>query len=164
MAYAQGTTVPVEKTLEEIRRLLKRHNCEGFGQVEQGGRMAIQFIMDGLQYRFVVDEPELEAWQEAYFEERYANTSQSEYAIRNRMKRMDWDEVIAGEIRRRWRARLLWLKATLEFAESDGRDVIRQALLSQLVLPGGGTMDDWAAEALPQAYKTGGMPPLLPGG
>ena len=164
MSYAQGTTVPVEKTLEEIRRLLKRNGCEGFGQIEQGGRMAIQFILEGLQYRFVVDEPILEEWQEAYYEDRYANTSLSSTAIRNRMKKMDWQNELDAEVRRRWRARLLWLKATLEFAEADGRDIIRQALLSQLVLPGGQTMADWSAEALPQAYATGGMPPLLPGG
>jgi hypothetical protein len=164
MAYAQGTTVPVEKTLEEIRRLLKRHGCEGFGQIEQGGRMAIQFILEGLQYRFVVDEPLEEEWKQKYYDDRYANTSLSATAIRNRMARMDWQRELDAEVRRRWRARLLWLKATLEFAESDGRDVIRQALLSQLVLPGGQTMDDWAAKALPEAYQTGGMPPLLPGG
>lgn len=164
MSYAKGTTVPVEKTLEEIRRLLKRYGCEGFAQVEQGGRMAIQFILDGLQYRFTVDEPIEEEWKEAYYTDRYANTSLSPSAIRNRMERMDWQKELDAEVRRRWRARLLWLKATLEFAESDGREVIRQALLSQLVLPGGNTMDQWAATALPEAYAKGGMPPLLTGG
>ncbi len=126
--------------------------------------MAIQFMLDGLQYLFVVDEPIEEEWKESYYTDRYANTSLSSYAIRNRMERMDWRKEIEAETRRRWRARLLWLKATLEFADSDGRDVIRQALLSQLVLPGGKTMDQWAAVELPKAYEKGGMPPLLPGG
>lgn len=66
-----------------------------------------------------------------------------------------------AEWRRRWRARLLWLKATLEFAAGEGPEEVAAALMAHLVLPSGDTMQRWAARELPSAYRDGAMPPLL---
>lgn len=162
--YAEGTTVSVDTTHGEIKRLLKRYGCENFGLVEKPDVTAIQFILDGLPYRFVVEKPDLEGIKQAYYDDKWENTSLSQTAIRNRMERMDWKKEVDAEERRRWRARLLWLKATLEFADSEGKDVLRAALMSQLVLPSGETMGQWSAKQLPEAYATGEMPPLLTGG
>ena len=162
--YAEGTTVSVDTTHGEIKRLLKRYGCDQFGLVEKPSVTAIQFVLDGLPYRFVVEKPDADTLKKAYYDDRYSNTSLSAFAIQNRMAKMDWDEEVAKEERRRWRARLLWLKATLEFAESEGRQILQQALLSQLVLPSGETMESWTARALPGAYASGEMPPLLTGG
>jgi hypothetical protein len=159
--YAEGTTVSVDTTHGEIKRLLKRYGCNQFGLAENPKTTAIQFVLDGLPYRFLVEKPELETFREAYYQDKYDNTALSGTAIRSRMERMDWSAEVAKEERRRWRARLLWIKATLEFAESEGREVLRQALMSQLVLPGGKTMGEWAAKQLPDAYASGEMPPLL---
>lgn len=162
--YAEGTTVSVDTTHGEIKRLLKRYGCENFGLIEKPEVTAIQFILDGLPYRFVVEKPDLEGIQKAYYDDKWENTSLSQTAIRNRMERMDWSKEVDAEERRRWRARLLWLKATLEFADSEGKEVLRAALMSQLVLPSGETMGQWSAKQLPEAYATGEMPPLLTGG
>lgn len=162
--YAEGTTVSVDTTHGEIKRLLKRYGCEQFGLVEKPDVTAIQFILDGLPYRFVVQKPSEQELRDAYFKDRYDNTTLSDTAIRNRMERMNWHDETLKEERRRWRARLLWLKATLEFAESEGRDILAAALLSQLVLPSGETMHAWSQKALPGAYESGEMPPLLTGG
>ena len=162
--YAEGTTVSVDTTHGEIKRLLKRYGCDQFGLVEKPAVTAIQFVLDGLPYRFIVERPDEQGIQDAYYDDKYTNTSLSERAIRNRMESMNWNEEVLKEERRRWRARLLWLKATLEFAESEGREILQQALMSQLVLPSGQTMGEWTAKQLPDAYASGEMPPLLTGG
>lgn len=159
--YAEGTKVSVEDTHAEIRRLLARHGCKQFGIAEDADRAAFQFVFDGLPYRFTVERPEGAALKKEYIEDRYQNTSLSMYAVENRANAMDWTDRVEQEYRRRWRARLLWLKATLEFANTEGGDFFRQALLSALVLPTGETMGAWTDRALPDAYAEGKMPPLL---
>lgn len=162
--YASGTTVSVDTTHGEIKRLLKRYGCENFALLEKPELTAIQFVLDGLPYRFIVNNPDEQTLKDDYYQDRFDNTALSATAIRNRMERMDWRKEVDAEERRRWRARLLWLKATLEFAESEGREILQQALMSQLVLPGGKTMGEWAGAQLPEAYASGEMPPLLTGG
>lgn len=149
--YAEGTRVPVEVSQAEIRTLLARHGCKHFATAEEPDRAAIQFILNGLPYRFTVER--ISADQVA-----------AEYQARRRSgMRYDLDDYGAkaeAEWRRRWRARLLWLKATLEFASGEGPDEVAAALMAHLVLPGGSTMQTWAAKQLPDAFANGVMPPL----
>lgn len=155
--YAEGTTVRVEESQAEIRGLLAKHGATGFmfaEEVAAGGtaRAAIQFILGGLPYRFEILRPTAEE-----FEEEYARTRRSGMAYS-----IDGKRKAEAEWRRRWRARLLWLKATLEFATAEGGDELQRVLLPMLALPGGQeTMFDYAARELPGAYRSGRMPPLL---
>lgn len=149
--YAEGTVVPVEVSQAEIRTLLARHGCQRFATAEEPGRSAIQFVLNGLPYRFTIDQPTAESEREAYQARRRSGMPYDiDYA-----KRTD------AEWRRRWRARLLWLKATLEFAAGEGPEEVAAALMAHLVLPGGATMQTWAARELPAAFRDGSMPPLL---
>ena len=59
---------------------------------------------------------------------------------------------IDAEWRRRWRARLLWIKATLEFAEDDEDEGLATAMAGYLVLQGGVTVG--------QAITEGTLPML----
>lgn len=102
-AYAAGTTVSIEKSQGEIRELLRRHRATAFGLYEDASRSAVQFTLAGVQYRFDVDRPSAQ-WAKTQLKR------PTEAALRN---------AIDAEERRRWRARLLWLKATLEFAAGD---------------------------------------------
>lgn len=147
--YAEGTNVAVEKTQTEIRTLLARHGVKHFAYAEEPSRAAIQFSLHGLPYRFEVTKP-----SDADVRKIYSHL----YA-----PQVDWPARIEKEWRRRWRARLLWLKATLEFAADEGPDAVSTALLAYLVLPGGRTMGEWADKQLPDAYREGTMPPLLLG-
>lgn len=154
--YAEGTRVPVEVSQAEIRTLLARHGCQHFATAEEPGRAAIQFILNGLPYRFTVERTSAEVIKADY------------QARRKSGMRYDLDDYAGkaeAEWRRRRRARLLWLKATLEFASGEGPDEVAAALMAHLVLPGGSTMQTWAARQLPAAYRDGVMPPLqLTGG
>jgi hypothetical protein len=145
LRYAEGTSVRVEQSQTEIRALLSKHGVKHFAYAEEPTRAAIQFSLHGLPYRFEVVKPTISD-------------------IRSRFRtNAGWDDRIEKEWRRRWRARLLWLRATLEFAADEGPDAVSQALLAYLVLPGGTTMGQWADKQLPDAYRDGAMPPLMIG-
>lgn len=154
--YAEGTTVEVAQTQTEIRGLLARHGVTAFGLAEGPGpdgthRSGIQFVLHGLPYRFEVERPSTESFREEYQRTRR----------RGQPYEVDYEGRAEREWKRRWRARLLWLKATLEFAAGEGEAEVARALLAHLVLPTGQTMDAWTAQQLPSAYADGRMPPLL---
>ena len=61
-AYAEGTTVPVEKTRVEIERLLTKHGAAQLGIVSdtECGMAMVLFAMAGRQVRMRVPLPRLE--------------------------------------------------------------------------------------------------------
>lgn len=150
--YAEGTTVPAEQSQGEIRGLLAKHGVERFAMVDGPEGAAVQFVFGGLPYRFEVRKPTVEELQKEYAAEGGTGWGN-----------VDWLGRVEREWKRRWRARVLWLKATLEFAAGEGPEEMERTLLPYLVLPGGGTLSAWTAQQLPGAYRNGSMPPLLLG-
>jgi hypothetical protein len=142
--YAAGTRVSVEKTTGEIRRLLLNAGATHYAFGEEPTRGMVQFALHGLHYRFEVRRP---SWDDLI----------SRY---ERVSRVDKSAAIEGEWQRRWRARLLWLKAQIEFAEVEPTEFAR-AMLAQLVLPDGRTMGEWSVPQIEAMYDDGKMPPLL---
>jgi hypothetical protein len=67
------------------------------------------------------------------------------------------------ELRRRWRALLMVIKAKLVSVE-DGISTIEREFMADVVLPNGKTLGEWVAPQLDAAYQSGGMPALMPGG
>ena len=65
--------------------------------------------------------------------------------------------------RQRWRALLLIIPAKLEAAES-GITTLGNELLANIVLPDGGTVGQWLAPQVDEAYATGRMSPMLGAG
>lgn len=137
MSYAKGTTVPVNRSIDEIRSILLKAGATHYAYGEDPQQAAIQFALDGRHYRFTVVRPVLHAASGWSSEQR-----------------------IDAEWRRRWRARVLWVKAQIEFAESEPA-AFHQAMLAHLVLPDGRTLGGWAEPQIKGMYETGGMPPLL---
>jgi hypothetical protein len=142
--YAQGTTIGVGRTIEEIRSLLLKHGATHFASGETPELGMVQFAIRGRHYRFEVRRPTWDDVQGFYADPR----------------RITAAKAIDDEWRRRWRARLLWTKAQLEFAEGEA-GVLEEALLAHLVLPDGRTMGSWASPQIEAAYERGGMPALL---
>jgi hypothetical protein len=139
--YAEGTTVAVETTQAEMRSLLKKHGASEFGLYEGPARQAVQFTLSGHPYRFDVEMP-TDEWADG-------ETSLYPYhraykATIERKKDAEW--------RRRWRARLIWLKATLEFASGENGDSLPWVLGAFAVLPSGQTLG--------QALEAGAVPLL----
>ena len=54
------------------------------------------------------------------------------------------------------------IKAKLESVES-GIETFEQAFLANVVLPGGTTVGDYMTPQIAESYRTGQMPPMLPG-
>lgn len=133
--YAEGTSVPVGKTKDELDRLLTR---AGASQTVMGAdrsrkRILIGFSLDGRQYRL------------------YAATA-------GRGPRSAPEQVE----REAWRALLLIVKAKLEVARS-GYSSIESEFLGNIVLPNGQTVAEDVLPKIAEAYESGHMPLLLPG-
>ena len=133
--YAEGTTVAVGKTRDELERLLGRAGATQtlMGADKPRARILLGFSLGGRQYRLS------------------ASTARSD-------KRRDPEQLE----REAWRAMLLIVKAKLEVAQS-GHSSIETEFLGNIVLPNGSTVADDVLPKIQAAYQHGTMPLLLPG-
>ena len=158
--YAEGTTVPVETTVSAMKRLLQEAGATHWLYAETPDGSAVQFSLGGYHYRIVVQPPSADALRQEYIDEAVKRGREHRWTIESRADRVDWRTKVAAEWKRRWRARLLWLKAQIEFAEGDEGQLPR-ALMAYLVLPDGRTFETWAVPQIEDMYADGTMPPLL---
>src|SRR5258708_2375284 len=121
--YAEGTTVSVDRTQGEIRQLLLRAGATHYAVGEAPEKAMVQFALGGRHYRFEVIRPSIDDVQGFY----------------SRTPTNGWNWAVDAEWRRRWRARLLWIKAQIEFAEGEP-GALEEAMLAHLVLPDGRTL------------------------
>lgn len=152
MKFAEGTTVPVEKSRAEIERLLTRYGAERFASGWDQAGAVIFFDYKNRRVRFVLPLPtqtvvrgkEPRGWFRM-------SAQQREKYLRDRTD---------AEMRRRWRALLLTIKAKLE-AVTNEITSFDEEFLAHFVLPSGQTFAEWAVPYLQSASEA--MPPLLPG-
>lgn len=149
MSYAQGTTVSQPATFTEIERTLKRYGATAFMYGSTDTEAMVMFDAKGLRLKFRLRFPGIESF-------RLTETGR-ERADSVALKAQD------EEVRRRWRALLLVIKAKLESVES-GIETFEEAFASQIVLANGQTVGQWLVPQLAESAGAGNMPPLLPGG
>lgn len=134
--YAQGTSVPAERSEQEIRRLLTRYGATDFALRTSQKDAAIAFRAKGRNVLFTLPLP---APVDGY----------------GQSKR-------EAEVRRLWRSLALSIKAKLEVVES-GITEFETEFLGHIVVPGSGqTVGDLVRPRIQEAYKSGRMVPLLP--
>jgi len=150
--FAEGTTVPVEKTKAEIEATVMRFGAQGFVCGWIGGTAAIVFEMQGRRVKFVLPMPDKNDSKV---------TIRRQDGWRGPSEKQKQDRIDA-EVRRRWRALLLAIKAKLEVVQS-GIASFEEEFLSHVVLPDGKTVGQWMGPQLKSVYETGRMPPLLLG-
>lgn len=143
MAYAQDTSVPVERSRAEIERLLRHHGATSIASGWEDGRAAIQCRIQGRVLRFTVPLP---------LRAEYGHTP----AGRTRTTAQITAAVEQAE-RSRWRALMLVIKAKIEAVES-GIETFENAFLGNILLPSGETMGEWATVELERVYATNTMP------
>lgn len=148
--YAKDTTVSVERTFEEIRSTLKRYGAIKLAMFEDESRVAIAFEMRKRQVKFILPLPKRAD---------YKYTTGGRHGSAGTLNPNAYDQAL----RQRWRALLLCIKAKLESVEAGIED-FDQAFMSQIVLPSGKTMGEWAVPQIEVAYETHTMPPLLSSG
>ncbi|WP_156680037.1 hypothetical protein [Sphingomonas profundi] len=152
MAYAETTTVPVEKSIGEIIGLVKKAGATHIAQAEQPGSFFIEFLLADRRIRFRVLLPAIEEMP------KYDGR-------RNTLPEVKRREILDQRHRQRARALLLVIKAKLESVESKV-ETFEQAFLANVVLPDGFTVYERVSAPIADQYA-GGPPQMLltgPGG
>lgn len=135
--YAEGTTVPVSRSRDEVYRLLERYGADQRIVGEDAERATVGFRLAGRHVR--IDRP---------LPPRRSFATQAGYD---------------RELRRRWRVLILLLKGRLEVV-GEGAESVDQAFASYLVLPDGSVAGDHLTASVDGAYAAGRMPAsILPG-
>lgn len=150
--YAEGTSVPEDRSRSEIERVLKSYGATQFAYATKENLAVVMFRASERVIRITVPFPPVESFR--MFPKR-----KGEYAARRRSDGAV-EQVHAMEVRRRWRALLLAIKAKLEAVQS-GITTFEAEWLAHIVLPNGQTFGEWA---MPQ-LASGLMPtdiPMLP--
>lgn len=146
--YAEGTKVSPERSQAEISELLRRYGAKSFVSGYEENRAMIAFKAHERTIRFVLELPE-----PGEDEFRFTPT---------RQRRNDTAAKAAyeGEIRRRWRALALAIKAKLEAVET-GIASFEDEFLAYTVLPDNTTVGQRVAGEIEAAWSSGQAPPRL---
>jgi hypothetical protein len=149
--YAEQTDVPSERSRAEIERTLARYGAAQFMYGWDRTTAIIAFELADRRIRFRLTLPDRD---DAAFTRTPARGT----------KRSDAHAERAYEqaVRQRWRALALVIKAKLEAVES-GITEFEDEFLAHIVLPDGATVGEHLLAQVADAYRTGRMPPLLPG-
>lgn len=156
--YAEQTKVPVEKTRAELDLLLQKHGASqrAIFADDLNGVACAAFVLSGRNIRVAMSLPSVEqvpdhtkvprGW-------RYWSCDQ----------RLEWCRQHHDQIvRSRWRGLVLLIRAKLE-AIADSRSTVEREFLADVLLPNGQTVAQLVAGSIDEAYRTGEVPPLLPG-
>lgn len=149
--YAANTSVPSDRSRAEIERTLIRYGASSFGYGWEDGRAIIMFRASDRHVRFVLPIPDADDMQFQITKQGRARSKGSAEAAYEQA------------VRQRWRALALVIKAKLEAVETGIVD-FESEFLAHLVLPNNETVGEWIRPQVEQAYETGAMPSLLPGG
>lgn len=151
--YAENTTVSTDRSRGEIESTLRRYGADQFVSGWDADRAMLGFRVDGRHVRFELPMPRRD-------DDSIRRTPSGQY-VRSAKQQ---DEVFEQEVRRRWRALNLAVKAKLE-AVATGIASFDDEFLAYLVLPGGVTVGQALADGrLDKAMSSGVIPALLPSG
>jgi len=137
MRYAKRTTVSPEKSRAEIERIVLGYKATQFGTAfdNEGGRAMIQFCIGKKTVRFLLP-----------LKDQYADGSSRQLSEQ--------------DIRQRWRALVLAIKAKLEAVECN-ISTFEDEFLSHIVMPDGRTVGEHVVPAIEKAIADGHMPHKL---
>lgn len=152
MAYAKKTEVSVEQTEAEIKKLLKKHKATAIVTGTDSRQAMVMCEIAGWRLRFSIPAPDPADYQKQKINQ-HSTTRRTPAQI---------EAAVDQAWRAKWRLLLLLLKAKLELIES-GATVIEQEFLAYIVLPNNQTAGEWLEPQLQSAYRSGKMPPFLPG-
>lgn len=128
--YAEGTTVPVDRSRGEISGILASHGVERMGWQTGPEGDELLFELSGHRFRFTIAKP---TWDDVRAHLRAEGRDPSRVN--------DPAAKVTAEWRRRWRANVLLLKAKLEFIDS-GDTTLERELLPYMLTAGGQTVGE----------------------
>jgi len=147
MKYARHTSVAAEKSRIEIEQTIKRYGADQFAFGESTERAMMQFRLtkpSPLVVRFNLP----------------LTTTEKKWNVRTESYYAAAVRCGDQQIRQRWRALLLCIKAKLEAVET-GIETVEHAFLAEIVLPDGKTMAEWAAPQVQAMIEKRQMPTAL---
>lgn len=146
--YAESTSVPADRSRNEIERTLQRYGAESFAYGWEGDRAVIMFAAHSRRIRFVLPLP-------SRTDRRFTLTPTGKTRTVTAAAEA-WEQAC----RQSWRALALVVKAKLEAVEA-GITTFEAEFLAHTMLPSGETVGEWVAPSVEKAYATGSMPPML---
>ena len=144
--YASSTSVSVEKSQQEVQRILRNYGADRFGTMEDRESAHLMFEYNKLTIQITVPLPKREEFE---------NTDTG----RTR-KKTQIDQAYEQAVRQRWRALVLAVKAKLEAVESE-ISTIEQEFMAFVIMPDGKRLGDKIIPQLGKMAETGEMPKLL---
>lgn len=152
MAYAQGTSVSVDKSKTELKKIVYQYGAENYKYGEEEDRAMVMFTKDDRIVRFMIGFPPPN-------DKMFTRTPTG----RGRDQDTAYKEYEA-EQRRRWRALILAVKAKFEVVDS-GIATFEEEFMPYILMPGGKTVAEMALPEVRDAYATGSVRDikLLPG-
>lgn len=151
--YAKETVVPIERSRAEIEETLRRYGASEFHSGWKQEAAMIGFRIKALFVRFVLPFP-------ARDEKRFTHKKVRGYM--KPMSELQRERAYEQELRSRWRALLLVIKAKLEAVECKISSV-EQEFLAFIVMPNSMTVGEWFIDHGLQQIAAGNMPLLLTG-
>ena len=151
--YAADTTVGADRSKAEIERLLERYGADRFMSGWGDGQAFLGFRCRDRMVKFVLPLPDRDD-----DEFRTTPTGRSRRGSRGENQAQKAHE---QEVRRRWRALALVIKAKLEAVET-GITTFESEFLAHIVMPDGRTVGEHVSPAIASAYGSGRVVPLLP--
>jgi hypothetical protein len=148
--YAQNTEVSADRSKTEIERTLQRFGADQFAYGWDETQALIGFRIAGRSVRMTLILPSPD---DRMFSRTPTGRRRTQAAATEEYNR---------EVRRRWRALAVVIKAKL-VAVSEGISTVEREFLSDMVLPSGQTLGDWAVPQLDTIRDSGQVPALLPG-
>lgn len=151
--FAEGTTVPIARSREEIESLVTKRGAQGFlsgyAQGEGGTVVArIQFALANRHVRFEIRLPPIGEFKKP---------RKGQYRpVTDELAR----KAMEAEHRRLWRALALGIKAKLELAQS-GIETFEEVFLANIVTADGMTVKDYVLPAIAEMYESGRVPNQL---
>lgn len=155
-AYAKDTSVPVEKSQAEIRRIFARYKATAFMFAENDHRATVAFNAQGRNIVLPVPLPDRNSKSIQFLPAR----NQHDYYGPERSEASK-ETAYQQEVRQRWRVLVLLLKAKLESIEL-GLSSFEDEFLAYTMLPSGRTVSQELHGQIDHMMLTGQVPNLVP--
>lgn len=139
--YAEKTSVSIDRSQGEIKKILAKYNASAFAFAESEDRSMVQFEMSGRRIKFLLPMP-------------------VKGVQKNKKGWLMGENEVAQLSRSRWRSLVIAIKAKLECVEC-GITTLEQEFMAHIVLPNGQTVGDVMTPQIKIAYEQKIMPSLL---
>ncbi len=147
--YAKGTSVSVERSVGELKKIVQNYGGEDFAYIEKKDMAMVAFQINERTLKFEIHLPDKNDRKYTHTESR-GNERHPEEALKL------WEK----DCRQKWRVLVLLVKATFETIENDLM-TFDQAFMASIALKNGQTLASYFLPNLDKAIATGELPPLL---